>query len=128
VQAIAHLAGGVLDRGQNRRPEPAASSRGIVEVFGVGRDLLKDTPSGFDVSQVQFTLIFAPALLQESVLTPDALQSAMAEGEIELSDESVGTEGGQLLAQSDDLLFDDERNFAGLMTRGAGEFDHASRP
>ena len=35
---------------------------------------------------------------------PDAFQGAVAEGEIELADETAGAEGGDLLPQSDDLL------------------------
>jgi hypothetical protein len=43
--------------------------------------------------------------LQETVLAPDAFQGTMAEGEIELTDETASAEGEQLLAESDDLLF-----------------------
>src|SRR5260370_39868023 len=91
-----------------------------VGVLGVGRDLLKDAPSGFDVGEVLFALIFALAFLQETMLAPDALQGTMAEGKIELADEAASAEGEQLPAQSDDLLFDVGGRVAGLVVRRAG--------
>src|SRR5260370_17874315 len=74
-QAAAHLASGVLDGGQieDLRLRPVAGD--IVEVLGVGGDLLKDAPSGFDVGEALFALIFALAFFQQTVLPPDLLQS-----------------------------------------------------
>jgi len=54
------------------------------------------------------------------VLAPDALQSAMAEGKFEVANEAARAEGGQLLAQGDDLLLDGERSLAGLVMGSAG--------
>jgi hypothetical protein len=65
--------------------------------------------------------------LQETVLAPDTFQGTMAEGKIELADETARAKGEQLLAQSDDLLFDVGRSFAELVMRSAGKFDEAAR-
>jgi hypothetical protein len=99
----------------------------VVEIFGVSGDLLEDAPSGFDVSQVLFALILAAALVDEAVLSPDAFQGTMAEGEIELADETAGAEGGKLLAESYDLLFQGQRRFTRLMVGSAGESDQTAR-
>src|ERR1700687_4732644 len=116
-QAAAHFAGGVFDgreiEGLGLRPV----ARDIVEVLGVGRDLLKDAPGGFDVSEVLFALIFSLAFFQQTVLAPDAFQGTMAEGKIELADETASAEGEQLLTQSDDLLFDVGGSLDGLGMR-----------
>jgi hypothetical protein len=50
-QAAAHVAGGVLDGGEieSLGLEPVVGD--VVQVFGVGGDLLKDAPSGFDVGE-----------------------------------------------------------------------------
>jgi len=84
-QSAAHLAGGVLHGGQAKglRLRPVVGD--VVEVFGVGGDLLEDAPGGFDVGKVLFALIFATALVQQAVLAPDAFQGAVAEGQIELA-------------------------------------------
>src|SRR5260370_37598869 len=98
-----------------------------VGVLGVGGDLLKDAPSGFDVGEVLFALIFALAFFQQTMLAPDALQGTMAEGEIELANETASAEGEQLLAQSDDLLFDGGGRLAGLVVRMTGKFDQTAQ-
>jgi len=36
----------------------------IVEVFGIGGDLLEQAPSGLDVSQILLALILAPPRLE----------------------------------------------------------------
>jgi len=56
----------------------------IVEVFGIGGDLLEQAPSGLDVSQILLALILAPPRLEQAVRAPDGFQGAMAEGEIDL--------------------------------------------
>ena len=126
-QAAAHLAGGVFDgreiEGLGLRPVAGD----IVEVFGVGGDLLKDAPGGLDVGEVLFALIFARAFLRQTMLTPNTLQGTMAEGKIELAEETASAESEQLPAQSDDLLFDVGGSFAGLVMRSAGKFDEAAR-
>lgn len=61
----------------------------VVEVFGVGRDLLEEAPGGFDVSEILFALIFAAAFMEQAVLPPYAFQGRVAEREIELADEAA---------------------------------------
>ncbi len=97
-QAAAYVAGGVLDGGQSEGLSLGPVVGNIVEIFGIGGDLLKDTPSGLDVGEVLFALVFAPALVQQTVLAPDAFQGAMAEREIELANEAARAESGQLPA------------------------------
>jgi len=126
-QAAADFAGGVLDGGEIEGLGLGPVAGDIVEVLGVGGDLLKDAPGGFDVGEVLFALIFALAFLQQTVLTPNTLQGTMAEGKIELADEAASAESEQLPAQSDDLLFDVGGSFAGLVMRSAGKFDEAAR-
>jgi hypothetical protein len=67
------------------------------------------------------------AFFEQAVLTPDALQGTMAEGKIELADETASPEGEQLPAQSENLLFDVEGSFAGLAMRSAGKLDEAAQ-
>src|SRR5713101_4252128 len=126
-QAAAHLAGGVFDGSEIEGPGLRPVAEDIVEVLGVGGDLLKDAPGGLDVGEVLFALIFTLPFLQQTLLTPNALQSTMAEGKIELADEAASAESEQLPAESDDLLFDVGGSFAGLVMRSAGKFDEAAR-
>ncbi len=51
-------------------------ARDVVEIFGIGADLLETEPTGFDVRQVLFALVFSAAFFEQAVLAPDALQSA----------------------------------------------------
>src|SRR5258707_8952295 len=127
-QTAAHFAGGVFDRREieGLRLRPVAGD--VVEILGVGGDLLKDAPGGFDVGEVLFALIFALAFFQQTVLAPDAFQGiTMAEGEIELANETASAEGEQPLAQSDDLLFDGGGSLAGLVMRSTGKFDQTAQ-
>src|SRR5258708_11987536 len=126
-QTAAHFAGGVFDRREieGLRLRPVAGD--VVEILGVGGDLLKDAAGGFDVGEVLFALILALPFFEQTVLAPDALQSPMAEGKIELANETASAEGEQLLAQSDDLLFDGGGSLAGLVMRSAGTLDEAAQ-
>jgi len=126
-QSAAHVAGRVLDGGQSEGLGLRPVAGDIIEVLGVGGDLLQDAPGGLDVGQILFALIFALAFFEETVLAPDAFQGAMAEGKIELANEAACAEGVQLLTESDHLLFDIGGSFAGLMMRGAREFDQTAR-
>src|SRR5437667_7647617 len=51
----------------------------------------------------------------------------MAERKIELADQAASAEGEQLLAQSDDLLFEFGASLVGLMRGGARVFDQATQ-
>ncbi len=124
----AHLAGGVLDGGEVEGLGLGPGAGDIVEILGVGGDRLKDAPGGLAVGEVLCALILALAFSQPTVLAPDALPGTMAEGEIELADETASAEGKQALAQSDDLRFDVGGSLAGLVMRSAGQFEEAARP
>src|SRR5581483_11514048 len=93
-QAAAHVACGVLNQGkfQTLRLGPVAGD--VVEIFGVGADLLEQSPAGLDVRQVLFALVFAAAFADEAMYAPDAFQGAVADGQIELADEAARAEGG----------------------------------
>jgi len=60
-QAAADFAGGVLDAGQIESLGLRPVTGDVVEVLGIGGDLLKDAPGGLDVGEVLFALIFALA-------------------------------------------------------------------
>src|ERR1700738_2706133 len=71
-QAAAHFAGGVFHSRQIESLGLRPVAGNIVEILGVGGDLLKDAPGGFDVSEVLFALTFARAFFEQTVLTPNA--------------------------------------------------------
>ena len=62
-QAAAHFAGGVFDGRQIESLGLRPVAGNIVEILGVGGDLLKDAPGGFDVGEVLFALILARSFL-----------------------------------------------------------------
>src|SRR5258708_24725865 len=127
-QTAAHFAGGVFDRRESEGLGLRPVAGDVVEILGVGGNLLKDAPGGFDVGEVLFALIFALPFFEQTVLAPDAFQGiTMAEGEIELANETASAEGEQLLAQSDDLRFDGGGRRAGLVMRSTGKFDQTAQ-
>jgi hypothetical protein len=89
--------------------------RNIAEILGIGGDLLEQAPSRFHGCQILFALIFFSAFAHQSVLAPDALDSHVRNGEIELSFQTGCSKGGQLASQSQDLLLDRGRGFVGAM-------------
>ena len=127
-QAAADLAGGVFDGREIKGLGLGPVVGNIVEVFGVGGDLLEEAPRGFNVSQVLLPLIFSAAGMKQAVSPPDTLQSAVAEREIELANETASPEGVQLLAENHDLRLDSRGSFAGLVMRSARKFDEATGP
>lgn len=82
--------------------------------------MLKEAPGGFDGSQVLFALILFAAWADEAVGVPDALQSAVAQGQVKFLDETARAEGGQLAAEIDDALFNVRGRLTGLAERPAG--------
>ncbi|MFZ3277451.1 MAG: hypothetical protein WA182_11170 [Candidatus Sulfotelmatobacter sp.] len=102
-------------------------ARDIVEIFGIRADLLEKSPLGFDVREVLLALIFSAAFFEQAVLTPDALQGAMADGQIELADEAPGAESGKRFAQLDQLSFGGRRSFLRLVMTNAGKSEQARR-
>ena len=77
----------------------------IVEVLGIGADLLKHGPAGFDVGQVLFALIFAATFWHQAVLAPNAFQCTVADGQIEFADQAACAESRQGFAQLQQLSF-----------------------
>jgi len=122
-QPTADFAGGVLDGRQAASFHLRPVVRDIVEILGVGGDLLEQAPSGFDLGQVPLALIFSAALGHQAVGAPDALQSAVRERQIELADEATRPQGGQLPAEFEDSRFDLGRGFAGLVMGRTGLFE-----
>ena len=122
-QAAANVAGGVLDDGQAEPLGLRPVVGDIVEILGIGADLLKHGPLRFDVGQVLFALIFAAAFFHQAVLAPDAFQGAVADGQIEFADQAARAEGRQSFAQLDQLGFRVARSFPGLVMASAGVFD-----
>jgi hypothetical protein len=61
-QAAAYFAGGVFHSGQIESLSLGPVAGDVVEILGVGGDLLKDAPGGLDVGEVLFALILALAL------------------------------------------------------------------
>ena len=114
-QAAADIAGGVLHDGESPSLCLGPEVGDIVEIFGVGTDLLEQSPGSFDRREVLLALIFPAALGHQSVGAPDALQCAMAEGQVELADQAASPEGRQRLAQLDDLALDLRGGLAGLV-------------
>jgi hypothetical protein len=70
------------------------------------RKQLQQSPLYFHVRQVLLALIFSAALFQQPLLAPDALDSHVADWQVELALEPGRVESGQLPAQSQDLLLD----------------------
>jgi hypothetical protein len=104
-QAAADFASGVLNGRQVQALGLRPVVRDIVQILGSSGDLLKQGPLRLDVREVLFALIFAAALLDQAMRAPDALQGAMGNGQIEFPDQASGPEGGQGLAQLDELRF-----------------------
>jgi len=126
-QSAADIAGGVLHDGEIEGLGLGPVMGDVVEVFGVGGNLLKQTPSGLDVGEVLFAWILAATRAKQAMSAPDAFQGAVAESKIELANEATCAEGRQLLAERDDLLLDLSRGFARLAMGCAGECDPATR-
>jgi hypothetical protein len=69
-------------------------TRNIVEILGIGADLLEQRPGSFAVRAVLLARVFPAAFFQHTVLTPDAFESAMADGQIELADPAARAGSG----------------------------------
>ncbi|HEX5481502.1 MAG TPA: hypothetical protein VFZ08_02625 [Terriglobia bacterium] len=120
LQAAADFPGGVLNDRQIESPGLRPVARKIIEVLGIGGDLLKGAPGGFDRRQILLALILFAAAVDQAVSVPDPFQSPMAQGEIELTNQAAGAEGVQMAAEFDDLLFDRGRSLMRLMAASAG--------
>ncbi len=65
-------------------------------------------------------LILLAAAVDEAASVPDALQGAMARGEVELTNEAARAKGRQPAAEFDSLLFDLGGSLMGLIARSVG--------
>jgi hypothetical protein len=83
-------------------------------------------PASFDVREV-LRLIFTAAFFQQSALAPDALESAMTDGQTELADQAARAEGGQRFAKLDELRFRGRRSFLRLVATRTVKSDRAGR-
>src|SRR6266478_6491699 len=92
-QTAADIASGVLNDRQVESLGLQPVARNIIEILGIGSDLVEQRPGSFDVREVLLALIF-PAAFQQAVRAPDALKSAMTDGQIELADQWARAEGG----------------------------------
>jgi hypothetical protein len=126
-QTAANIASGVRNRWQVQplRLQPVA--RDIVEILGIRADLLEQRPGSFDVREVLFALLFAAAFFQQTVLAPDALERAMADGQIELADQAARAEGGQRFAKRDKLCFGGRGSFLRLVLASTRKGEQAGR-
>jgi hypothetical protein len=66
-------------------------------------------------------LIFFASLANQAMLAPNAMDGHVREGQIEFALQARGTESGQLLTESDDLLFEGERCFMRAVMMSATE-------
>ncbi len=93
----------------------------VVQVLGVGGDLLERSPGGLDGSEVLFLLIFAAARAEQAVLAQDALNGHVTEGQFPLALQALGAESGELAAQGDDPLGQLAGDPVRTRARGAGK-------
>ena len=102
--------------------------RDIVEVFGVGGDLLEQGPGLFPEGEVLLLLVFATARLDQVVLAPDALDRSMIQRQVPFALQASCAEGGQLAAQLNDALDEFAGDLVGTGVRGAGEILQPFQP
>ena len=102
--------------------------RNITQILGIGRDLLEQAPGRLHGSQILLALIFLSAFANQSVLAPDALDSQVRNGQIELSFQTSRSQGGQLATQSQDVLFHLRRGFVWAMLMSTTVFAQPGRP
>ena len=121
-QSAANIASGVLNDGQAEPLGLRPVAGNIIEIMGVGADLLKQGPLSFDVGQVLLALIFLFSLFQQTLLVPDPFQGAVADGQIEFANEAAGAKGGVRLAQLNQRGFQRGWSFQRLAMRGPGTF------
>ena len=121
-QSAANIAGGVLNGGQAEMLSLWPVAGDIVEILGIGADLLEERPSGFNVREILLALIFFLSGFEQTVFPPDPLHGHVAKREVELALEPGGTEGGQFLAESQNLLFDLDGRFQRMTMWSAALF------
>src|SRR5713226_8598947 len=124
-QPATNIAGGVLNGGQAEmlRLRPVVGN--VVEILGIGADLLEQRPASFNMREILLALIFFLSGFEQTVFPPDSLYGHVANGQVELTLDSSGTEGGQFVAQRQYLLFDLGRGFQRMAMRRAALFSQS---
>ncbi len=110
----------------NGRQAPSLHLRpvmwGIVEVLGVGGDLLEEAEGGLEGRQVLLALILPSSSVEEAMLTPNSLHGDMAGGQIPLASKPFGAEGRELATQRHDLTLQFSPNLVRAAMRRTREF------
>ena len=102
-------------------------ARNVVEILRIRADLLKQSPRrSFDVREALLALIFSTTFFHQAVLVLDALQGAVADGEIKLTNETASAKMAKRFAQLDELGFQSRGSLLVLMLSGHGSI-RASR-
>jgi hypothetical protein len=126
-RSTANIAGGVQDRGQSEPLGLQPVAQEVVEILGIGADLPELGPLRFDVRQVLFALVFPASFLEQAVLVPNALQSGVGDGKVELADQAASAEGGKSFSQFVQLRLDGRRSVKGLVMASARPSEQARR-
>src|SRR5438552_8800780 len=84
-QSAADLPRGVLDDGQGTGLHLGPVVRDVVEILGVGGDLLEQAPGLFERGVVLLLLVLASAFGNQTVLAPDAVSGTGAGRQVELT-------------------------------------------
>src|SRR6266581_6576655 len=121
-QSAADFPSGVLDDGQVQPFGLLPVAWDIIEILGIGADLLKQGPLRFDVCQILLALVFAATLSDEPVLPPNALQCVVADPQVELTNQAAGAKGGQRFTEFEQLRFAVSGSLVRLAMPGAGPF------
>jgi len=128
LQATAHLAGGVLDDRQAARLHLRPVVRDIVEVLGVGGDLLEQRPGLFHRREVLLLLVLATAARDQAVLAQNAREGRVTQGQFPFALQAPGAESRELAAQIDHALGQRADDLVGTGVRGAREFLQSLQP
>ena len=126
-QAAADFASSVLDGWQVQALSLQPVAWNIVEILGIGADLLKQRPASFDVREVLLALIFPATFFQQTLLAPNAFQGIVTDAQIELANETTGAEGGKSFAEFDQLGLDSRWSFVRLAVTSAGQGQQTGR-
>src|SRR5258708_11934426 len=102
-------------------------ARDIVEIVGIGGDLLKQGPLRFDVREILFALVFFLTRVEQAGLPPDAWRGTRGGGRMELADEAPRAEGWKSFAKLDELGRGGRGRFLSLVMTSAGEREQPGR-
>ncbi len=105
---------------QPLRLSPVA--RDIIEILGIGADLLKQGPLRLDVCQILLALVFAAALSDKPMLPPNALQCVVADPQVELTNQAARAKSGQRFTEFEQWHFAVSGSLMRLAMPRAGVF------